>query len=170
MFGLRYENVDQDGISENADALTARVAPQLQDGLMAQVASPHLPSTITSSTCWMTSTRAAGPARIEVATRSLPILKGPDLNQLYLRLHAFTHSGEFSCSAGRRIVLDNHRFVGRRWLATERFRHLMVWASRDDRIGSSTRKLQYSYVADVRSNESSVRTMCGMGRTSRTIT
>jgi len=139
----RYENVDQDGFSNNADALTARVRLNYKTGswksLSAFAEFDHVFHLIDD----FNSGGGTSPNRASYPVVADP--EGSDLNQLYIDYAA---SDAWKLRAGRqKILLDNQRYVGHvGWRQNEQtYDALKVTTGV---IASTT--LQYSYIADVR--------------------
>jgi len=105
----RYEFVDQDGFSENANASTVRLRLNYKTGNWQHwsgfVEFDYLGELLFSN---FNSLGGSSPDRNRYPVVADP--KGPDLNQLYLDYSA---SAQAKLRLGRqRIVLDNHRFIG----------------------------------------------------------
>lgn len=108
-FRYRFEHVDQDGFTEDADASTMRVRLNYQTGSW-QNLSGFLEFDYIAELLFdnFNSLGGSSPDRDKYPVVADP--KGPDLNQLYLQ---YAPSADTRLRAGReRIVLDNHRFVG----------------------------------------------------------
>ncbi len=104
----RYEHVDQDGVTKNADAATTRVRVNYRTGqwraLSAFVEFDHVFHLLRD----FNSGGGTSPGKSAYPVVADP--KGSDLNQLYLDVKV---SETTSARAGRqRILLDNQRFVG----------------------------------------------------------
>jgi hypothetical protein len=139
----RYENVDQDGVSETADALTARVRLNFKTGswrgLSAFAEYDHVFHVLDdfNSGGGTSSNRGQYPVVADP--------EGSDLNQLYVDYAA---SDSTKLRVGRqKILLDNHRYVGHvGWRQNEQtYDGLSVMSTA---ISNTT--LQYTYVANVR--------------------
>jgi len=139
----RYENVDQDGISEKADALTARVRLNYKtgswSGLSAFAEYDHVFHLLDD----FNSGGGTSPNRGSYPVVADP--EGSDLNQLYID---YAVDDSWKARVGRqKILIDNHRYVGHvGWRQNEQtFDALTV--TTDSIVNTA---LQYSYVADVR--------------------
>jgi hypothetical protein len=139
----RYENVDQDGVSEKADALTARVRLNFKTdswkGLSAFAEYDHVFHVLDD----FNSGGGTSPNRGQFPVVADP--EGSDLNQLYFDYAA---SDSTKLRFGRqKILLDNHRYVGHvGWRQNEQtYDGLSVMSTA---IRNTT--LQYTYVANVR--------------------
>ncbi len=139
----RYENVDQDGVSETADAVTARVRLNFKTGswrgLSAFAEYDHVFHVLDD----FNSGGGTSPNR-----GSYPIVadpEGSDLNQLYFDYAA---SDNTKVRIGRqKILLDNQRYVGHvGWRQNEQTYD--AFSVMSTAISSTT--LQYTYIADVR--------------------
>ncbi len=109
--GLRYrfENVDQDGFAEDANASTVRLRLNYRTGAWQNWSGfaefDYIGELFFND---FNSLGGSSPDRDRFPVVADP--KGPDLNQLYLD---YTPSARTKLRLGRqRIVLDNHRFVG----------------------------------------------------------
>jgi hypothetical protein len=139
----RYENVDQDGISESADALTARVRLNFKTGswrgLSAFAEYDHVFHVLDdfNSGGGTSSNRGQYPVVADP--------EGSDLNQLYVD-YAASDSTKFRVGR-QKILLDNHRYVGHvGWRQNEQtYDGLSVMST-----AISNTALHYTYVADVR--------------------
>jgi len=108
-FRYRYENVDQDGFSDNANASTVRLRLNYKTGSWRKWSGfgefDYVGELFFND---FNSLGGSSPNRDQYPVVADP--KGPDLNQLYLD---YTPSAQANFRFGRqRIVLDNHRFVG----------------------------------------------------------
>jgi hypothetical protein len=109
--GIRYrfENVDQDGFSDDANASTVRLRLNYKTGSWQSwsgfVEFDYIGELLFKD---FNSLGGSSPERDRYPVVADP--KGPDLNQLYLD---YAPAGDTKVRLGReRIVLDNHRFVG----------------------------------------------------------
>ena len=109
--GIRYrfENVDQDGFAEDANASTVRLRLNYRTGAWQNWSGfaefDYIGELFFND---FNSLGGSSPDRDRFPVVADP--KGPDLNQLYLD---YTPSAQAKLRLGRqRIVLDNHRFVG----------------------------------------------------------
>ena len=139
----RYERVDQDNISEEADALTARLRLNYTtgswNGWSASAEYDHVFHLLSD----FNSGAGTSPNRGQYPVVADP--KGSDLNQLYFDYQA---SEATKLRVGRqRILLDNQRFVGGvGWRQNEQtYDGLTVTSS-----AISKTQLQYSYIGYVR--------------------
>jgi hypothetical protein len=108
-FRYRFENVDQDGFSDDANASTVRLRLNYNTGSW-QDWSGFVEFDYVSELLFkdFNSLGGSSPDRDQYPVVADP--KGPDLNQLYLD---YSPAGDTKLRLGReRIVLDNHRFVG----------------------------------------------------------
>ena len=108
-FRYRYENVDQDGFSDNANASTVRLRLNYKTGTWQKWSAfgefDYIGELFLDD---FNSLGGSSPNRDQYPVVADP--KGPDLNQLYLD---YSPSAQANFRFGRqRIVLDNHRFVG----------------------------------------------------------
>ena len=108
-FRYRFENVDQDGFSDDANASTVRLRLNYQTGSWQDwsgfVEFDYVGELLFND---FNSLGGSSPGRDRYPVVADP--KGPDLNQLYLD---YAPAGDTKVRLGReRIVLDNHRFVG----------------------------------------------------------
>lgn len=108
-FRYRFENVDQDGFSEDANASTVRLRLNYKTGSWQNwsgfVEFDYVGELLFND---FNSLGGSSPDRDRFPVVADP--KGPDLNQLYLD---YAPAGDTKVRLGReRIVLDNHRFVG----------------------------------------------------------
>ncbi len=139
----RYENVDQDNISEKADALTARLRLNYQtgqwNGLSGFAEYDHVFHMLDD----FNSGAGTSPNRGQYPVVADP--EGSDLNQLYFD---YTPTEDFKARAGRqRILLDNQRFVGGvGWRQNEQTYDALTLST----TAIAKTKLQYSYIANVR--------------------
>jgi hypothetical protein len=139
----RYEHVDQDGFSEKADALTARLRLNYRTGQWSGLTGFveydyvfHLMNDFNSG-------GGTSPDKGQYPVIADP--KGADLNQLYLD-YSFTE--ESKGRLGRqRILLDNQRFVGGvGWRQNEQTYDALTFTTK----AISKTDLSYSYVGYVR--------------------
>ncbi len=108
-FRYRYENVDQDGISDDANASTVRMRLNYKTGSWQKwsgfVEFDYVGELLVND---YRSLGGSSPDRDRYPVVADP--KGTDLNQLYLD---YKLSGDTTAKIGRqRILLDNQRFVG----------------------------------------------------------
>lgn len=108
-FRYRFEHVDQDEFSENADASTLRLRLNYQTGTWQNLSGflefDYIAELLIDN---FNSLGGSSPDRDKYPVVADP--KGPDLNQLFVE---YAPSAQLKFRAGReRIVLDNHRFVG----------------------------------------------------------
>ncbi|MDX1403145.1 MAG: alginate export family protein [Woeseiaceae bacterium] len=108
-FRYRYEHVDQDGFSEDANASTVRLRLNYKTGtwrkLWGFVEFDYIAELLLKD---FNSLGGSSPERNRYPVVADP--KGPDLNQLFFE---YAPDAQTRVRAGReRIVLDNHRFVG----------------------------------------------------------
>ena len=108
-FRYRFENVDQDGFSEDANASTVRLRLNYKTGSWQNwsgfVEFDYVGELLFKD---FNSLGGSSPDRDRFPVVADP--KGPDLNQLYLD---YAPAGDTTVRLGReRIVLDNHRFIG----------------------------------------------------------
>jgi hypothetical protein len=139
----RYEHVDQDNISEKADALTARLRLNYKtgqwNGLTGFVEYDYVFHLLDD----FNSGGGTSPGKGQYPTVADP--KGADLNQLYVD-YGFTDEtkGRFG---RQRILLDNQRFVGGvGWRQNEQTYDALTFTS----TALSKTILSYSYVGNVR--------------------
>ncbi len=108
-FRYRYEFVDQDGFTENANASTVRLRLNYKTGAYRNWSAFGEFDYI--GELFLRDFNSLGGSSQD--RNRYPVVadpKGPDLNQLYL---AYTVSDRTSVKLGRqRIVLNNHRFIG----------------------------------------------------------
>ena len=139
----RYEHVDQDNVSEKADALTARLRLNYKSGswrgLSAFAEYDHVFHLLSD----FNSGAGTSPDRGQYPVVADP--KGSDLNQLHL---SYKLNDESMFRVGRqRILLDNQRFVGGvGWRQNEQTYDGLTFTSK----ALTNTKLQYSYVGYVR--------------------
>jgi len=139
----RYENVDQDNISEKADALTARLRLNYQtgqwNGLSGFAEFDHVFHVLDD----FNSGAGTSPNRGQYPVVADP--EGSDLNQLYID---YAPTDDFKARAGRqRILLDNQRYVGHvGWRQNEQTYDALTLST----TAIAKTKLQYSYIANVR--------------------
>ncbi|MDJ0709410.1 MAG: alginate export family protein [Woeseiaceae bacterium] len=139
----RYENVDQDNISEKADALTARLRLNYKtgawNGWSAFAEYDHVFHLLSD----FNSGGGTSPAKGQYPVVADP--KGSDLNQLYLD---YRMNDDSTFRFGRqRILLDNQRFVGGvGWRQNEQTYDGLTFSTKA--IANTT--LQYSYIGYVR--------------------
>jgi hypothetical protein len=108
-FRYRYEFVDQDGFSDNANASTVRLRLNYKTGTWQKwsgfIEFDYITELLFND---FNSLGGSGGDRNRYPVVADP--KGPDLNQLYLE---YAPNAQTKFRAGReRIVLDNHRWVG----------------------------------------------------------
>jgi len=108
-FRYRYEFVDQDGFTENANASTVRLRLNYKTGSYRKWSAfgefDYIGELFLRD---FNSLGGSSPDRNQYPVVADP--KGPDLNQLYL---AYALSDKTNVKLGRqRIVLDKHRFIG----------------------------------------------------------
>jgi hypothetical protein len=139
----RYEGVDQDGISDRADALTARLRLNYRtagwEGLSAFVEYDYVFHMLND----FNSGGGTSPGKTNYPVVADP--KGADLNQLYLD-YGFSEKtkGRFG---RQRILLDNQRFVGGvGWRQNEQTYDAVTFSS----SAIENTKLHYSYIGNVR--------------------
>ena len=139
----RYEHVDQDDVSENADAFTARLRLNYKTGQWNGVTGLvefdyvfHLLDDFNSG-------GGTSPDKGQYPVVADP--KGSDLNQLYLD---YNLTDSTKGRLGRqRILLDNQRFVGGvGWRQNEQTYDSLTFTS----SAISKTKLHYSYIGNVR--------------------
>jgi len=139
----RYEHVDQDNISENADAVTARLRLNYRTGQWSGMTGFveydyvfHLLNDFNSGA-------GTSPGKGQYPVVADP--KGADLNQLYLD---YTISEKSKARVGRqRILLDNQRFVGGvGWRQNEQTYDALTFTTK----ALARTNLSYSYVGSVR--------------------
>ncbi len=139
----RYERVDQDNISSDADALTARLRLNYRTGQWSGLSGFveydyvfHLLSDFNSG-------GGTSPDKSNYPVVADP--NGADLNQLYLD---YSLSADSKLRAGRqRILLDNQRFVGGvGWRQNEQTYDALTFTT----TAISNTALSYSYVTNVR--------------------
>jgi len=139
----RYEHVDQDIFSENADAVTARLRLNYRtgqwNGLTGFVEFDYIFHLLND----FNSGAGTSPNKGQYPVVADP--KGADLNQLYLD---YSFNGDSKARFGRqRILLDNHRFVGNvGWRQNEQTYDALTFTTK----AISRTDLSYSYVATVR--------------------
>jgi hypothetical protein len=139
----RYEHVDQDGFSETADAITARVRLNYKTsswrGLSAFAEYDHVFHVLDD----FNSGGGTSPNRGQFPVVADP--EGADLNQLYFDYAA---SDSTKLRLGRqKILLDNQRFVGHvGWRQNEQTYD--AFSVMSTAISNTT--LQYTYIANVR--------------------
>ncbi|MBU2676572.1 MAG: alginate export family protein [Gammaproteobacteria bacterium] len=139
----RYENVDQDGVSEKADALTARLRLNYKtgswNGWSAFAEYDHVLQLLSD----YNSGAGTSPDKGQYPVVADP--KGSDLNQLYIDYRVDDAS---KLRLGRqRILLDNQRFVGGvGWRQNEQTYDGLTFTT--TAIQNTT--LQYSYIGYVR--------------------
>ena len=139
----RYENVDQDNITEKADALTARFRLNYRtgqwNGWSGFAEFDHVFHLIDD----FNSGAGTSPNRGQYPVVADP--EGSDLNQLYLD---YAWNDDSKARGGRqRILLDNQRFVGGvGWRQNEQTYDALTITS----SAISNLDFQYSYVANVR--------------------
>ena len=139
----RYEHVDQDNITEKADALTARLRLNYKTGswrgLSAFAEFDHVFHVLDD----FNSGGGTSPGRSQYPVVADP--EGSDLNQLYFDYAA---SDSLKMRVGRqRILLDNQRYVGHvGWRQNEQtYDALMLTSS-----AIANTSLKYTYIANVR--------------------
>ncbi len=139
----RYEHVDQDSFSEDADALTARLRLNYRTG-----AWKHFSAFVEFDYLFhllddFNSGGGTSPTRTQYPAIVDP--DGADLNQLYLD---YAIDGDSSVRLGRqRILLDNQRFVGNvGWRQNEQTYDALT--IRTEALPNTG--LSYSYVSEVR--------------------
>lgn len=139
----RYEHVSQDGVADNADALTARLRLNYRTGQWNRLAGFVEYDYVFHALTDFNSGGGTSPGKLNFPTVADP--KGVDLNQLYLDYSA---NEDFSVRIGRqRILLDNQRFVGGvGWRQNEQTYDALTLTS--DAVANT--KLSYSYVGNVR--------------------
>ncbi|HNP66038.1 MAG TPA: alginate export family protein [Woeseiaceae bacterium] len=139
----RYEHVDQDSFSEDADALTARLRLNYRTGTWKDFSAFvefdylfHLLDDFNSG-------GGTSPNRTQYPAIVDP--DGADLNQLYLD---YAIDGDSSVRLGRqRILLDNQRFVGGvGWRQNEQTYDALTISSK----ALQKTSLSYSYISHVR--------------------
>ena len=139
----RYEHVDQDNVSEKADALTARLRLNYKTGswrgLSAFAEFDHVFHVLDD----FNSGAGTSPGRGQYPVVADP--EGSDLNQLYID---YAPSDDLKMRVGRqRILLDNQRYVGHvGWRQNEQtYDALMLTSS-----AIANTSLKYTYIANVR--------------------
>jgi hypothetical protein len=139
----RYENVDQDGIDEKADALTARVRLNYKTGSWRGISAFGEFDHVFHILDDFNSGGGTSPNRGQYPVVADP--EGSDLNQLFID---FAASDTTRLRAGRqKILLDNQRYVGHvGWRQNEQTYDALTLTT--TAIGKTT--LQYSYIANVR--------------------
>jgi len=139
----RYEHVDQDGFSENADAVTVRLRLNYRtgqwNGLSGFVEYDYIFHLLND----FNSGAGTSPDKGQYPVIADP--KGADLNQLYLD---YKFTGTSKARVGRqRISLDNQRFVGPvGWRQNEQTFDALTFTTK----AISKTDLSYSYVGVVR--------------------
>jgi len=139
----RYEHVDQDNVSEKADALTARLRLNYKtgawNGWSAFAEYDHVFHLLSD----FNSGAGTSPDKGQYPVVADP--KGSDLNQLFL---SYKMNDDSAFRVGRqRILLDNQRYVGGvGWRQNEQTYDGLTFAT----TALTNTKLQYSYVAYVR--------------------
>ena len=139
----RYEGVDQDNISDNADAVTARLRLNYKtgqwSGLSGFVEFDHVFHLLDD----FNSGAGTSPGKGQFPVIADP--EGSDLNQLYLD---YSFSEASNLRMGRqRILLDNQRFVGGvGWRQNEQTYDAVTFTT----TSISKTKFNYSYVGNVR--------------------
>jgi hypothetical protein len=108
-FRYRFENVDQDGISDDANASTVRLRLNYKTGSWQNwsgfIEFDYITELLFND---FNSLGGSSPERNRYPVVADP--KGPDLNQLYFE---YAPNAQMKVRAGReRIVLDNHRWIG----------------------------------------------------------
>lgn len=139
----RYERVDQDGFSENADALTARLRLNYRTGIWNSLSAFAEFDYLFHILDDFNSGGGTSPNKTQYPAVVDP--KGADLNQLYLD-YAFDENT--SVRLGRqRILLDNQRFVGGvGWRQNEQTYDGLTVSSN----ALQKTALSYSYITNVR--------------------
>jgi len=139
----RYEHVDQDGIAEKADALTARLRLNYKtgswSGLTGFVEFDYVGYLLSD----FNSGGGTSPGKGQFPVVADP--KGADLNQLYFD---YGFSEDSKLRFGRqRILLDNQRFVGGvGWRQNEQTFDGLTFTTK----AISKTNLSYSYIGNVR--------------------
>jgi len=139
----RYEHVDQDGISEKADAVTARLRLNYRTGQWSGLSGFVEYDYVFHLLRDFNSGAGTSPDKGQYPVVADP--KGADLNQLYLD---YGFSDESKARFGRqRILLDNQRFVGGvGWRQNEQTYDALTFSTK---VIPKT-NLSYSYVGNVR--------------------
>jgi hypothetical protein len=143
-FRYRFENVDQDGFADDANASTVRLRLNYKTGSWQNWTGFGEFDYITELLFTdFNSLGGSSPERNRYPVVADP--KGPDLNQLYLD---YTPSGQSKLRLGRqRIILDNARFVGNvGWRQNPQTYDALAYTS----TGWKDVEVFYSYVATVR--------------------
>ena len=139
----RYEHVDQDGISEKADAVTARLRLNYRTGQWSGLSGFVEYDYVFHLLRDFNSGAGTSPDKGQYPVVADP--KGADLNQLYFD---YGFSDESKARFGRqRILLDNQRFVGGvGWRQNEQTYDALTFSTK---VIPKT-NLSYSYVGNVR--------------------
>jgi hypothetical protein len=139
----RYEQVDQENFSENADALTARLRLNYRTGQWSGLTGFVEFDNVFYLISDFNSGAGTSPDKVQYPVVADP--KGPDLNQLYLDYSA-TESSKFRFGR-QRILLDNQRFVGGvGWRQNEQTFDGLTFST----SAISRTKFSYSYIGYVR--------------------
>jgi hypothetical protein len=138
----RYEHVDQDSFSENADAVTARLRLNYRTGQWSGLSGFVEYDYVFHLLDDFNSGAGTSPDKGQYPVIADP--KGADLNQLYLD---YGFSDESKARFGRqRILLDNQRFVGGvGWRQNEQTYDALTFTTK----AISKTSLSYSYVGTV---------------------
>jgi hypothetical protein len=143
-FRYRFENVDQDGFADDANASTVRLRLNYKTGSWQNwsgfVEFDYITELLFTD---FNSLGGSSPERNRYPVVADP--KGPDLNQLYLD---YNPSGQSKLRLGRqRIILDNARFVGNvGWRQNPQTYDALGFTY----TGWANTELFYSYVTTVR--------------------
>ncbi len=139
----RYEHVDQDNVSEKADAFTARLRLNYTTGSWRGISAFAEYDHVFHVLDDFNSGGGTSPGRSQYPVVADP--EGSDLNQLYVD---FAPSEDLKMRVGRqRILFDNQRYVGHvGWRQNEQTYDALMLTSN---VIANT-SLQYAYIANVR--------------------